>query len=113
VHRYERRSGEEISIKPWLCKGEETCKWNWITPLVISQNSNTRIYMMAKKVFRSDDRGNSWVFIAGNLPENGTVHTIGQNPEVPGLLFVGTEFGAVFTYYLNEVPKPYSRNGVK
>ncbi len=48
-------------------------------------------------VLKSSDRGNSWVSIASNLPENGTVHTIEQDPEVPGLLFVGTEFGFYFS----------------
>jgi hypothetical protein len=48
-------------------------------------------------VLKSYDRGNNWVSIAANLPENGTVHTIEQDPEVPGLLFVGTEFGFYFS----------------
>ena len=48
-------------------------------------------------VLKSSDKGSSWVSIASNLPENGTVHTIEQDPEVPGLLFVGTEFGFYFS----------------
>jgi photosystem II stability/assembly factor-like uncharacterized protein len=223
VTRIDRRSGEKISIKPRPRQGEETYKWNWNAPLVISHHSNTRLYIMANKVFRSDNRGNTWevisedltsgtdrntwpvmdhywswdavvkdvstslwgtgvsfaesrldekllyagtddgvisvtrdgganwtrirtfpgipeytyisdllpdrfeagvvyatfdnrkrddftpyvlksedqgatwTSIAGNLPENGTVHTIEQDPEVPGLLFAGTEFGCYFT----------------
>jgi len=41
----------------------------------------------------SRDRGRSWHSIAGNLPERGSVYTIVQDDEVPGLLFAGTEFG--------------------
>ncbi|MEA3462055.1 MAG: glycosyl hydrolase, partial [Bacteroidota bacterium] len=48
-------------------------------------------------VLKSTDKGNSWVSIASNLPEKGTVHTFEQDPEVPGLLFVGTEFGFYFS----------------
>jgi hypothetical protein len=48
-------------------------------------------------VLKSTDRGDSWISISANLPENGTVHTIEQDPEVPGLLFVGTEFGFYFS----------------
>ncbi|MCK4749530.1 MAG: hypothetical protein KAT15_20895, partial [Bacteroidales bacterium] len=48
-------------------------------------------------VLKSSDRGNSWISITGNLPEYGTVHTIEQDTEVPGLLFVGTEFGFYFS----------------
>lgn len=223
ISRFDRRSGENISIKPRPRKGELTYQWNWNAPLVISHHAPARLYAMANKVFRSDDRGNSWevisedltsqtdrnrwpvmghywsrdavvkdvstslwgtgvafsesrldekllyagtddgvisvtedgggnwrqvrtfpgvpeytyvsdlladrfngngvyatfdnrkrddfrpyvlkstdrgrswVNIAGNLPENGTVHTIAQDPEVPGLLFVGTEFSFYFS----------------
>ncbi len=67
VHRHDRKNGEGISIKPIPRKGEETYKWNWNAPLVISHHSHTRIYMMANKLFRSDDRGNSWEVISEDL----------------------------------------------
>jgi len=67
VSRYDRLSGEGIGIKPRPRKGEETYKWNWNAPLIISHHSNTRIYMMANKVFRSEDRGNSWEVISDDL----------------------------------------------
>jgi hypothetical protein len=46
---------------------------------------------------KSTDKGATWTSIAGNLPENGTVHTIEQDHVNPELLFVGTEFGAFFS----------------
>ena len=67
ISRYDRRSGEGISIKPRPGKGEVTYKWNWNAPLIISHHSNTRIYIMAEKLFRSDDRGNSWNVISEDL----------------------------------------------
>lgn len=67
VNRYDRLSGEGIPIKPRPGNDEDTYKWNWNTPLIISHHSNTRIYMMANKVFRSDDRGNSWEVISDDL----------------------------------------------
>ncbi len=223
MFRHDKRSGENISIKPRPRQGEETYKWNWNAPLVISHHSPTRLYAMANKLFCSNDRGNtwevisedlttgtdrnswplmgqywsydavgkdvsssqwgtgvafsesrlnedllyagtddgvisissdggkswekirsfpgipgycyvsdlladrfdeqvvyasfdnrkrddfkpyilksrdqgkSWVPITGNLPENGTVHTLAQDPVVPGLLFAGTEFGVYFS----------------
>ncbi|MEI6899369.1 MAG: glycosyl hydrolase [Bacteroidota bacterium] len=48
-------------------------------------------------LLKSIDKGKSWTSIAGNLPENGTVHTIQQDFQKPDLLFVGTEFGCYFT----------------
>jgi len=65
--RYDRRSGESINIKPQPRKGEYTYRWNWDTPLFVSPHSNTRLYCAANKVFRSEDRGNSWVVISDDL----------------------------------------------
>ena len=67
ISRYDRQSGENISIKPRPGKGEKTYKWNWNAPLIISHHSHTRLYAMANKVFRSGDRGNSWEVISGDL----------------------------------------------
>ena len=45
----------------------------------------------------SRDRGRNWRSIAGNLPARGSVYTMVQDDEVPGLLFAGTEFGIFVT----------------
>ncbi len=65
--RYDKKSGEAIDIRPEPKKGELTYKWNWDTPLFISPFSNTRLYCSANKVFRSDDRGNTWQIISDDL----------------------------------------------
>ena len=65
--RYDKRSGEGINIKPQPRKGENTYKWNWNAPLIISPHKNTRLYVAANKVFRSEDRGNSWSVISEDL----------------------------------------------
>ncbi|NOX45889.1 MAG: glycosyl hydrolase [Chlorobi bacterium] len=48
-------------------------------------------------LFKSTDRGNTWVSISANLPENGTVHAIAQDFVDADLLFSGTEFGVFFS----------------
>ncbi len=48
-------------------------------------------------LLRSNDKGRSWESISGNLPKNGTVHSIEQDFINPDLLFAGTEFGIFFT----------------
>jgi photosystem II stability/assembly factor-like uncharacterized protein len=65
--RYDRKSGEIFSIKPQPRPGEKTYRWNWNTPLLISPHANTRLYCSANKVFRSDDRGDSWQVISDDL----------------------------------------------
>ncbi|MBN2634084.1 MAG: hypothetical protein JXR66_11035 [Bacteroidales bacterium] len=68
--RYDKRSQETVSIKPVPPKGEKTYRWYWDTPLIISPHKKERIYMAANKVFRSEDRGNSWKEISGDITRN-------------------------------------------
>jgi len=65
--RYDRKSQEAVDIRPEPRKGEESYKWNWNTPLLISPHQHTRLYCAANKVFRSDDRGNTWQVISDDL----------------------------------------------
>jgi len=66
-YRYDKATGETFSIKPRPRNGEDTYKWNWNAPLVTSLHNPARIYAMANKLFRSDDRGDSWEVISEDL----------------------------------------------
>jgi photosystem II stability/assembly factor-like uncharacterized protein len=44
-------------------------------------------------VFRTDDFGQTWKSISGNLPKGYTVHVVREHPKSPSLLFAGTENG--------------------
>lgn len=65
--RFDRKSGEILGIKPVEGKGEPALRWNWDSPLLISPHAHTRLYFAANKLFRSDDRGNTWKEISGDL----------------------------------------------
>lgn len=65
--RYDRRSGETLDIRPQPRPGELSYRWNWDTPLFISPHSAKRLYCAANKVFRSDDRGESWAVISDDI----------------------------------------------
>jgi photosystem II stability/assembly factor-like uncharacterized protein len=67
IYRCDKKSGESIKIRPEPVKGEDTYKWNWDAPFILSPHSPTRLYMVANKVFRSDDRGQSWKVISGDI----------------------------------------------
>lgn len=122
VVRYDKKSGEEISIKPNERKGEEAYKWNWDAPLLISKHSATRLYMAANKVFCSDDRGNTWKVISEDLTSKtdrntfpvmgkfwsidavakdvsssqwGTIVSLDESALKQGLLYVGTDDGVI------------------
>jgi photosystem II stability/assembly factor-like uncharacterized protein len=67
LSRYDRKSGESVYIKPIEGEGEPANRWNWDAPLLISQFDNKRLYFGANKVYRTDDQGNSWKAISGDL----------------------------------------------
>ena len=48
-------------------------------------------------LFRSSDRGNSWVDISNNLPNRGSIYAIEEDHIDQDLLFIGTEFGVFFS----------------
>jgi photosystem II stability/assembly factor-like uncharacterized protein len=120
--RYDKRSGEAISIKPQPRKDELTYRWYWDTPVLISPHSPTRLYMASNKVFRSDDRGNTWQVISEDLSSGtdrntwpvmgkfwsvdavakdlstslfGTVISLTESPVRENLLFAGTDDGLI------------------
>lgn len=65
--RFDRKSGEGVDIKPVELEGEPALRWNWDSPLLLSHHKHTRIYFGANRLFRSDDRGNTWTAISGDL----------------------------------------------
>ncbi len=120
--RHDRRSGEIVDIKPREKPGEEPYVWNWDSPLIISPHSHTRLYFAADRLFRSDDRGDSWEVVSPDLTrglDRNTLEVMGriQPPEAPskhkstsifgnataltesplveGLIYVGTDDGLV------------------
>ncbi len=51
----------------------------------------------APYLLRSSDRGKTWTSISSNLPKNGSVYCLEEDPVNPNLLFCGTEYGVFFT----------------
>ncbi len=67
IVRFDKKSREVTHIRPEPAKGEKSFKWYWDAPFFISPHSHTRLYIAAERVFRSDDRGESWQEISGDL----------------------------------------------
>ena len=65
--RFDKKSGERTDIKPRQAPGEPPIVWNWDSPLLISSHSPTRLYFAGDRLFRTDDRGDSWKTISGDL----------------------------------------------
>lgn len=70
IARYDKKSAELIDIQPQVGSGETALRWHWDAPLIISPHNPQRLYFAAQRLFKSDDRGNSWVPISGDLSRN-------------------------------------------
>ena len=122
LRRFDRRTGESVDIRPQPEKGEETLRYNWDSPILISPHSNKRLYFGSKKLHRSDDRGDSWTAVSPDLSRNldrfklkvmdrvwsidavydlyamsqyGNITSISESPLVEGLIYVGTDDGLI------------------
>ncbi len=120
--RFDRRTGETIDIQPQPGEGEEPLRYNWDSPLLISPHSHARLYFAAQRIFRSDDRGDSWRAISPDLTRRidrnrlkmmgrvwsvdsvaknastsfyGNIVSLAESPRVEGLLYAGTDDGLV------------------
>jgi photosystem II stability/assembly factor-like uncharacterized protein len=120
--RFDRKTGEELGIRPIEDKGESSLRWNWDAPIIISPHSASRVYFGANKLFRSDDHGATWTAVSGDLtrqldrnklpvmgkiwgPEAvnkhgntaiwGNLTFISESPKVEGMIYVGTDDGLI------------------
>ena len=120
--RFDKRTGERIGIQPQPGRGEDPLRWNWDSPFIISPHSHTRLYFAADKLFRSDDRGDSWTTISGQLSRDldrdklpvmgkvwgvdavaknastaffGNASALAESQKKDGLIYVGTDDGLV------------------
>ncbi len=65
--RYDKVTGEAVDIKPTIGVDEAPLRWNWDAPLIISRSNPKVLYFAANRVFKSEDRGDSWTPISGDL----------------------------------------------
>jgi len=120
--RFDRRTGERVAIQPQPGKDDPPMRWNWDAPLMISPHSNTRIYIGAQRLYRSDDRGDSWRAVSPDLTRQldrnklpvmgkvwgvdavaknvstalyGNISAIEESPRQEGLIYAGTDDGLV------------------
>ena len=56
-----------------------------------------RLDDMRPYLYKTTDFGRSWVSLAANLPQDIYLHAAREDPQVPGMLYVGTERGVAYT----------------
>ena len=122
ITRYDRKTGETVYIKPQPAANEPNDRFNWDAPILISPHDPKRIYFASQRVWRSDNRGDSWTAISGDLShgrdrltmemmgrvwsidapwdlmamsEYGTITSLSESPVEAGLLYAGTDDGRI------------------
>jgi photosystem II stability/assembly factor-like uncharacterized protein len=122
LSRFNLATGEEIEIVPEPPPGDPGLRWHWDAPLIISPFANTRLYFAANRLFKSDDRGDSWQAVSSDLTRQidrnrlkmmgrvwsvdavgkntstsfyGTIVTLAESPLKEGQLWVGTDDGLI------------------
>jgi photosystem II stability/assembly factor-like uncharacterized protein len=122
IVRLDRRTSERVSIKPVESKGEGALRFNWESPFIISPHSASRLYFGTNRLFRSDDRGNTWRAISPDLtrqtnrdllpvmgrvwpPEAvaqhqstatwGNISAVSESRKKDGVLYTGTDDGVI------------------
>ena len=120
LYRHDRRSEEVLNIQPQPAPNEPPERWNWDSPLLISPHNRMRLYFGSQRLWRSEDQGNSWTAISGDLTTNtnryelelmdrvwsvdalydngamskyATLTSIAESPQAEGLLYTGSDDG--------------------
>jgi photosystem II stability/assembly factor-like uncharacterized protein len=122
IVRDDKRTGERMGIQPQAGRGEDPLRWNWDSPFIISPHSHTRLYFASNKLYRSDDRGDSWKLVSGELSRGldrdklpvmgkvwsmdavaknqstaffGNASALAESQRKEGLIYVGTDDGLI------------------
>lgn len=122
LHRYDRRSEEVLNIQPQAATNDPPERWNWDSPVLISPHNHKRLYFGSQRLWKSEDRGDSWTPISEDLTTNtnryelemmgrvwsvddlydngamskyATLTSVEESPKVEGLLYTGSDDGLI------------------
>jgi hypothetical protein len=122
LHRVDRITGEQVFIQPQAEAGGEGERYNWDAPILVSPHEPKRIYFASQRVWRSENRGDSWTAISEDLTRNeerlalpimgkrqswdspwdmkamsnyNTITSLAESPLQEGLIYAGTDDGLI------------------
>ncbi len=120
--RFDKRTGETVDIAPIEGATDESQRYNWDSPFIVSPHAHTRLYFAGHKLFKSDDRGDDWKAISPDLTRHldrnqlpvfgkiqspdaigknqstalyGNASAVSESPKKQGLIYVGTDDGLI------------------
>jgi len=122
LYRVDRTTGETVFIQPQPEADEDYERFNWDAPILVSPHSPTRLYFASQRVWRSENRGDSWTAISGDLTRDqeritlpiggktwswdspwdisamstyNTITSLAESPLKEGLVYAGTDDGLI------------------
>lgn len=120
--RIDIATGERVGIRPQPRDGEGFERYNWDAPIYVSSHDPARVYVASHRLWRSDNRGNTWNPLSGDLTRNeerfdlpimgrkqsyenawdvyamstyNTITSIAESPINEDVLYVGTDDGYI------------------
>ena len=122
LYRIDKTTMESIYIKPQSGVGEPYERYNWDAPILVSHHDPKRLYFGTQRVWRSDNRGDSWTPISTDLTKDeerlalpimgrqqsfdnpwdvyamstyNTITSLSESTSNPNLLYAGTDDGII------------------
>lgn len=123
LHRVDKRTGDAVLIQPQSGAGENYQRFNWDSPIEISPHNPTKLLFASHKVWVSENRGNSWTAISGDLTKGdeeritfpmmgkqqswdnawdvsamsdyNSITSLAESPQQEGLIYAGTDDGLI------------------
>lgn len=99
---YQRKDKDGTAeIRPREPLRDPTLRYNWNTPVLLSQHNQDIVYYGANRLYRSMDRGETWQPISPELSSSrsrgdvpyATITSVSESPSRFGLLWAGTDDG--------------------
>ena len=120
--RIDMLSGEVTDVQPQPRAGEVYERFNWDAPILVSPHKPSRLYFGSQRVWKSDNRGDSWEPISEDLTRDqnrfdlsimgskqswdnawdvsamsnyNTISALSESPVKEGLIYAGTDDGFI------------------
>ncbi|MEQ8574554.1 MAG: glycosyl hydrolase, partial [Fulvivirga sp.] len=120
ISRIDMKTGEVIDIQPQAGADEGYERFNWDAPILVSPHKPSTIFFASYRVWKSENRGDSWTAISGDLTKNqkrvdlpimgkqqswdspwdlsamsvyNTITSLAQSPKDANIIYAGTDDG--------------------
>ena len=120
--RIDSKTHETVFIQPQAREGDPFERFNWDAPIVVSTHNPKRLYFASQRVWKSENRGDSWDPISKDLTLNqermtfpyydkpqswdnpwdlkamsnyNTITSLAESPKQEGLIYAGTDDGLI------------------